>query len=51
MLRLDNQRLKREIDQIEKVVSERIGYLERYKTMAKFKLGLYLLDVFLLGNK
>ena len=39
LLTSENQRLKREIIQIEKDLSERISYLERQKAMAAFKLG------------
>ncbi|XP_076803761.1 centrosomal protein of 290 kDa-like isoform X2 [Clavelina lepadiformis] len=38
LLTAENTRLKNEISQIEKAVSERIGYLERYKAMASFKI-------------
>jgi len=41
MMISDRQKLQREIEQIEKAVAERISYLERYKTVAKFKLGWY----------
>ena len=46
----ENTRLKNEISQIEKAVSERIGYLERYKAMASFKIGIIFLLVMSSGT-
>ena len=40
MLRKENVKLKNNINEMEKCVTERIGYLERHKSVSLHKIGM-----------